>query len=277
MRMHSWLVGIFSYLIAATAMQADPTTDYLAARDQYIATFKNLPEKDQDGPQAKQSKAHIEQLLTRAVLPWSAPGFPPKGRVHLNCYDDDAMGFSVVNGMEYTTRTATVFVSNRALVMDWLRKNKKISSAQTQPVFPAAFSDESLWTDAMSCDAAATLHKMIKVSPPAGADNTTVALASFSNGEDYNVTPDTLVAAVVRGDRVFIARTSLTVALKPAPHCYRKLLKLENEWPSEQKNGPAIWTSAVKDYHTCFDQHLQHRPVYAKVVKQAEALVNILH
>lgn len=276
MRMHSWLIGIFAYLVASAAVQADPTTDYLAARDQHIATFKDLPDADQKKPQAKQSLAHVEQLLKAALAPWSAPGFPHEGHMHRSCFDDDALGFSVPNGLVYATRTATVFVSNRALVMDWLRKHNKVSPTQTQSVFPAVFSDESLWTFTVGCDSGAKLRKTIDVPRPAGASSVTAALAEFSTGGGLLSTPDTIVAAVVRGDRILMASTVLTVALPPDTDCQKELIRREKELAAGPSPNDARASAAVS-YQICFDKHLGHRPAYANVVKQAQALVNILH
>lgn len=276
MRMQSCFICIFSCLIAAMSAQADPTADYLAARDQYITAFKNLPDKDQNGPQAKQSRAHVEQLLTRAIQPWSAPGFPPHGAMNRFCFDDDALGFSVPNGLIYSTQTTTVFVTNRALLQDWLRKNNKVSATQAQIAFPAVFSDEELWTVTVGCDSGADLRKMIDIPRPAGADSVAAALVEFSTGGGLISTPDTVVAAVVRGDRIFMASTKLTEPLPADPDCKKTQARREKELLSGPSPQYARSDAAVS-YQVCFDKNLAHRPVYAKVQKQAQALANILH
>lgn len=267
---------LFPAAWAADPAPPSPTDTYITARDRYIAEFKNLPDRGSHDKRAVQALADVERLLRAAVSAWTAPGFPATGEISLNCMDDNAMGFSVLDGLVYRADDTSVVVTNRALLMNAVPGHNRGYGSKVPLSIPAAFGDENFWTFAVGCDAGASLHKMMVVKAPEGADSVTVALAGFHNGLDYDATPDQLVAAVVRGDRVFVARENLKVVLAPAPHCWKKLIYLE-EHSEVQKDDPRAWDRELGKYRTCFDRHLRKQPAYAAVQEQAQALVDLLH
>lgn len=273
---------IFSAAWAADPVPPSPTDTYILARDRYIAAFKNLPDRGRGDSRAAEALAGVDRLLRAAVPAWTASGFPATGEMNLNCMDDNDMGFSVPDGLAYRAGGTSVIVTNRALLLGWQARHNTEYRTHVPVAIPAAFRDETFWTFAASCDAGAYIHGTVPVRVGEGADSVTVALGGFHNGLDYDATPDELLAAVVRGDRVWIATETLKQPLAPFTGCVNAYKRGSDEYPfaptvqqSARLHDQAM-ADAVTNYQACFARELRKRPAYAAVQKQAQDLVDLL-
>lgn len=283
---------------AATASVPDSAGTYLAARDRYIAAFKDLPDKDQTSERAVRARDEVEGLLQMAVPGWYGPGISSFSHMNLSCMDDNEMGFSVLDGRVYGTGKASVIVTNRALLMRWLAHRRDQYKDNVPVAIPAAFRADDFWTFSVGCDAAAQLRGTVPVTVPAGTEIAVAALGLFAQDVASDRDADTLLVAVVRGDRVFVAQEKLAAMLVRPAICKQALdqtlaksaaaLKdyqesLKGKPPgiakdtSRFKDHIALEAKADRDYRSCFASHLREQPNYAAVQRQAQALVELLH
>lgn len=273
-------------------MPSSPTDTYILTRDRYIAAFK-----DRNDPRAVQALPEIGRLLKAAVPAWTAPGFPATGEINLNGLDDDAMGFSVLNGLVYRSGDTAVVVTNRELLLRWLADRRTRYKDKVPLAIPAAFRTADFWTFTVGVDAAAQLRGLVLVKAPAGTDIAMAELAVFAQYQATDRDADTLLVAAVRGDRVFIAKQKLTVTLVRPAICKKTLDQTAaksaaalKEYQDSLKGTPAgkvkntarfddhiaLEEKADREYRACFAQQLMGQPNYAAVQKQAQALVDLL-
>ncbi len=258
------------------------------ARDRYIAEYKgHLGFKGRifeggDDTRSVQAFAEVERLLRVAVPAWTAPGFPPTSEINLSVYDDPYDGgFRVLNGLVYQTGGTSVIVTNRALLANHLRRSHSGSEVPVS-MMEAAFRDGNFWSSALATDGAREIQYIVPVSVPAGADSATVALADFTQSVEFE-NPDRLLAAVVRGDRVWIAEERLNPPLAPFTACrtaYERGINVYPVAPTVQESArkhDEVVERAGRSYLACFARHLRQRPGYVGVLKQAQALVDLLH
>ena len=290
----------FAAAAAPPSPQSSPTDTYISARDRYIAEFKAHPPQGYDGKREALVFADLDRLIKLAVPAWTAPGFPATGKINLSALDDNEMGLSVLNGLVYSAGDTAVIVTNRALLMRWLadRHNTADGAAKIPVAIPAAFRTEDFWTFASFNDAAAQLYGLMLVKVPSGTDMATAELAVFAQDLAMDAGPNTLLAAVVRGDRVFVATQKITATLVKPPVCKKAMdlmlaksaaaLKdyqdsLKSKPAGKVKNIPhvddyiALEERADREYRACFAHHLMEQPNYAAIQREAQALVDLLH
>lgn len=269
------------FFVAEAAPPSTPIDTYFAARARYAAELC----KETDAAQAKAYPGiltDLERLLTGFVAPWHANGFPAKGQftVVSLCREDIETG--MLDGFAYKSGDTTVTVTSMALVKHWLVDHQNWWGQNDVPAsVAAAFRSDAFYTQAISTDTAAQLHGMVPVKAPLGADIAVAEIAIFAQYFVTNRGPDTLLAVVARGDRVFIARQKLAVALATEPDCRTELdlaVKdaLGTSAPKDAKRNLALREQADRDYRACFAQHVREQPNYAAVQKQAQALVDLL-
>ena len=292
---------LFSAAAAAPpALTSSPTDTYISTRDRYLADFKAHPTQGDADKREARALADLERLLRIAVPAWTAPGFPAAGKINLNALDDNEMGLSVLNGLVYSAGDTAVIVTNRALLMGWLaeRHNAAKGAAKFLVAIPAAFRSEDFWTFARFDDAAAQFYGMVLVKAPPGGDMAMAELALFAQDLAMDADPDALLVAVVRGDRVFVAKQTFAVKWAKPAICKRALdqtlaksAAALKDYQDSLKANPdakvkdatrfndhiALDDKADREYRGCFAQHLPEQPNYAALQKQAQALVDRLH
>lgn len=98
-----------------------------------------------------------------------------------------------------------------------------------------------------------------------------------------------IVAAAVRGERVFIAERTLAPTA-PVPACRAPMKKTlaasetaVNAYQASQLKDQASFdrhvaleNQADRDYRLCFARHVQEQPAFPQFEKQAQALVSLL-
>jgi hypothetical protein len=290
MRITPSLLCFFLIFSAAPAADpASPTDTYISARDRTIAAFKGAAEDDK---KAAAARSDVERLLRAAVPAWTSPGFPATGAINLSCLDDNDLGFSVLDGLVYSAGDTSVLVTSRTLLMRWLtRHNAEYKVGKIPVSVPGAFRSGNFWTFASCPDAAAQMSGMVLVKAPPGAEVAMVQLAVFAQDLAKDADPSMMLAVVVHGDRIFIARQKLTATLdKPAmcktalDQALAKSEKALKDYQAEKAKNPKVFDTHVqleeqadRDYRACFAQHLPSQKNYAALQKQSQALVDLLH
>ncbi len=279
------------FLIFSAAPAADPvspTDTYMMARDRYIAAFKDAADGDK---KAEAALGGVERLLRAAVPAWTSPGFPSPGEVNTSCLDDNDLGFSALDGLAYDAGDTSVIVTSRELLLRWLTRHNAESGNDKMPVsIPRVFRAGNFWTYSSCPDAAAQLTGMVLVKAPPGADVAIAQTAAFAQVPAKDDPPSALLAAVVRGDRVFIARQKLTVTFDKPEMCKKALDQTlaksemaQKEYQAAKEKDPKAVDKSVqlkeladRDYRACFAQHLPTQKNYAALQKQAQTLVDLL-
>jgi hypothetical protein len=282
------------FLIFSAAPAADPASPtavdtYISARDRYIAAFKDAADGDK---KAEAALGGVERLLRAAVPAWTSPGFPSTGEVNTSCLDDNDLGFSALDGLAYDAGDTSVIVTSRELLLRWLTRHNAEYGNDKMPVsIPRAFRAGNFWTYSSCPDAAAQLTGMVLVKAPPGADVAIAQTAAFAQVPAKDEPPSALLAAVVRGDRVFIARQKLTVTFDKPEMCKKALDQTlaksemaQKEYQAAKEKDPKAFDKSVqlkeladRDYRACFAQHLPAQKNYAALQKLAQTLVDLLH
>lgn len=136
-------------------------------------------------------------------------------------------------------------------------------------------------------DARALLHGEVPVAVQGGV----VLLTAYAQDNIGDAGPEFLVAAVNQGNRVLVARQKLLVRTTPNPVCQvalkqmlgRSEAALKAYQASKLKDQASFDTSmrydeqGNRDYRACFAAHLREQLHYKEIVRQAQALVDLLH
>ncbi len=275
---------------ACLAAPPSPTDAYLAARDRYIAEFGAQPPSGAADKREDAAFADLEHRLRAIIPPWHAPGFPTEARINLSGTDDNEMGLSVLNGLNYEHNGTQVVVTTPALLRRWIPDHNKWWGGEDIIPLPvqAALRSDPFWTYVMFDDSAAQLYGEVPVTIPDG--NGVVMLAAYAQIDVGDAGPGYMVAAVWRGEQVFVARQKLTVGTRALAVCDKPLrealaeseVDLKGYFASKETDA-ALFQRHVdleelgnRDYRACFAAHISEQPNYAAIRKQAQALVDLL-
>lgn len=270
---------IFSAAPAADPPPSSALDTYVSARDRAAASVCAIKDvKAQDQAQER-ALPELDQLLDAVVPAWSGPGFPPKGTYTVQALCKGDVEFGQLDGRHYRSGAASVTVTSMALLKRWLADYRRIEpKAALAPSVPAVFRSEAFYPLAIASEAAANLHGLVLVKAPAGADLAIAHLAAFAQDFVFDRGPGSLVAVVVRGDRVFIAEQTLASPTTPVPLCKKALdatlARAKAEKNTDKSN--LLEEKANREYRACFAQHLMEQKGYAAIQKQAQTLVELL-
>jgi hypothetical protein len=106
----------------------------------------------------------------------------------------------------------------------------------------------------------------LPVSEPKGAGVAVVFLGELC-AEDENYVPDSILAAVVIGERVYLISQSLLVRLPIVSECDRGWQKL---WDSGK------YDAAASAFNQCYARHVTSTPGYKAALRQAQRLIDSL-
>jgi hypothetical protein len=263
-----------------------PADAYLAARDRMVAEFSMPGASDKDQASAL---SYLERRLQSLVPPWQAPGFSAKAVINLASLTPDDAGYGQLDGLRYASVDASAVVTTPPLLKHWLAEHRAWwpGKESVPQVAEAAFHSEAFYTQAVSPDAAMSSYGEL----PVPGKNAVIQLAVFSQDLTFDTGPDTIVVAAVRGDRVFVAQQKLAIGTKPVAVCQAAMKQALAQSEAEMNaygasrlkdrasfdRHVALEEKADRDYRHCFARHLPEQPVYAAIVKQAQALAEQLH
>jgi hypothetical protein len=226
----------------------------------------------------------VAELGRQLPVPhWRGPGWQTKTVYTVTTLCEGYIDFGRLDGLIYHQGGTIVTVTSVPILKRWLIDHKNWWGSHDVPAsMPAAFRSDAFYTQALATDAAANIYGIAEVKAPVGAVIAFVQVAAFAQDFVMDGGPDTLLAVVVRGDRVFIAREKLAVATKPVPLCQKRMKRVlarakatPDVESRDLKDGPD--GVADRDYRACFAQHLREQKTYDALQKQAQALVDILH
>jgi hypothetical protein len=272
---------------AQAAGTASPADTYLAAREHMVADFS---ESGAAGKDPSSALSYLERLLRKAVPSWQAPGFSAKGVIALDTLNSGDEGRGRLDGMRYVSDAGdtTVVVTALPLLKYWLagHRNWWPGRENVPQSADAAFHSEAFYTQAISPDAAMSSYGEVPLAPGKGV----ALLAVFAQDLTFDTGPDTIVMAVLRGERVFIAQQKLNFGTTPVAVCQSAMKQALAQSDAEMNAYGAsrlkdrarfdrhvvLEDKADRDYRRCFASHLPEEPAFAAILKQAQRLAELL-
>ncbi len=220
------VLGLLALALApAGAFAASPEEAYLEARDRAVASFKPAAVgKDQEAAARRHDKAlaELERLLKPVVGPFSAPGFPLKGKINLVSLYPDDLGSDMLDGIAYgeSGTDGSVVVTTDGLLDKWLlsqprgRTENPLPTSAAEAVKSADFYSQALISDAVGVD-----YGDLPVAVPEGSKFAHAMLTAIGNGPLVPGTPDDIFVALEHNGRVFIVTEKLKARVPPIPAC----------------------------------------------------------
>jgi hypothetical protein len=263
---------LFLPLIAGGALAASPEAAYIAARDKAIAEVKALEDAkaSEDKIQAAEDKASADlaKQLKAIIGPVAIEGFaaPDQLNIALSHYQQ---GYGELDGVaSYGKEKQVLVVTTRSLAEKWLEASSKDEDkTRRQPTgIDAAARGEDFYNSSLYNDVHFSKYADLPVAKPAGADVVVAALGGLSQGFEAEL-PDTIVATIVKGGRLFVASVPLKTPIGKIRACAPL-------WAKAQHGGLAdADSSAAKSYRACFSQHVPKEGFFAGLTKEAQGLV----
>lgn len=242
----------------------DPTTDYLTARDRYIAEFNAHPSEDAAYKRAEAAAiSDLDSKIKQVIPPWH-PEIPFFGSgINLTTFQRD-MGFGTLDGLLHIENRTEIIITTPALARHWITDHNKWWSGSDdipQPI-EAAIRTGQFWTYAFDGDSGTFFFGGVPVKISSGTGVVFLAVPTQTGIPDDG--PNQLLAVVLRDDRVFIARQPLATSLPQQNICKQLLWK------------PGTDEQRANDFQVCFAPYLHEQPRYDAIRKQAQALVDQL-
>jgi len=261
-------------LAAGGALAASPEAVYLAARDKAIAEIKALEDSkaSESAIQAAEDKASadLKKRLRDILGPVAVKGFPPPDELNI-ALSHFQEGYGDLDGLaSYGKGIQALLVTTRPLVKAWLEASSKDEDKEKrQPTdIDAAARREDYYNGSLYSDAGFSKHADLPVTKPAGADLAVAALGEFTQGFGFEL-PDTIVATVVKRDRVLIASVGRKTPIGKIPAC-------EPIWARAQRNQADVEDPIERDYRACFSAHAPKERYFAGLTREAQSLVDRL-
>jgi hypothetical protein len=274
-----------------SAYAASPEDNYIAARDKYVAKLKTDGEVDEKtAKQEEAARAELEGKLRAILGRVSIEGVPSDGKLNLDTLIEGGIGFGLIDGLTHQAAddAPRLIVTTPALAKRWLTAHAKWWDDNNVPQdFNAALKSEPFYTQAMSSDAAVFRFADIPVTKPASASFVSAMLVA--RRQDIGLTtPDELIVAVVRADRVFIwsAPAQAKVAVNPACEAVwnEAVARGDKAYETYQKSDPKdeklfeeqtrLLQEGDDAFRRCFSDRAAREPFFAALVKQAQELVD---
>jgi len=278
-------------LSLCAAARAEDAAAYRAAKGKAIADVARADKagKPDDARSAKLLKDLEKRLQTLVGAPQIA-GFAKSGKISLDTLSSGDIGGDALDGLVFDGEDgkASLLATTKPLVDGWLKGFK--FDARSKQTFPrdlaAALRSANFYTFAISPDAAVSSYGEVEVAPSAGAALAVVQLTARSQ-DQAPAAPDELIAAVLVGDRLFIASEPVREAIPAIPACEKlAAATLEKSRAKEaafdasgRKNQKlfdeslALQEKSAEDNRQCFAQRLRDQDFYPKARFQGEALV----
>ena len=275
---------------AGGALAASPEVDYLEARDRAIAEVKALEN-------SKASQSTIDAAMDKALADLTkrlkdivgpVSGFPGPGGLNLDTLSENQVGYGNLDGVAYGDKGLDVVVTTRSLLTAWLEGKAKEEDKESRlPTdVEAAVRQENFYSGG---DAAFAKYADLPATKPAGAALAVAALGLFRQDNTASP-PDTIVATIVKGDRVFVASIPRTAPIGKIPACEaiwteasRKADQLQAEYVASGLKNKKLAEEGIqaqhqgdRDDHACFNARAPKQSFFAGLTKEAQSLVDRL-
>ena len=274
-----------------SAHAATPEDNYVAARDKYVAKLKTDGEVDEKtAKQEEAARADLEGRLRAILGRATVEGIPADGKLNLDTLIEGEMGFGLIDGLTHQAAddAPRLIVTTPTLAKRWLTAHAKWWDSNNVPQdFAAALKSEPFYTQAMSPDAAVFRFADIPVVKPANASFVNAMLVA--RRQDIGLTtPDELIVAVVRADRLLLwsAPAQAKVVVNPACEAIwnEAVARGDKAYETYQKSDPRdeklfeeqtrILQEGDDAFRRCFGERIAGEPFFAALVKQAQDLAD---
>jgi hypothetical protein len=279
-------------LLALPARAASLEDAYLAARDGYIQRFEKSPHDDATYEAHERALADLQAKLRQIIGPTHLGGFSPDSKISLDALDSGDEDFGVLDGLVYVRadEKTQVLVTTASLFDKWLKAHERFWPETPLPAdMAAALERDDFYTQAVTNGAAVVTYAEIPVARPTWATLAFAVLDARTQDTSPPV-PDEMIITVRRADRVFIITAKTAVAAGPIAACDKIQARLTAE---AQAAGDADQAADGKDaalhakaeqlarkadraYPDCFASEARKAAFFPALVKQAQALIEIL-
>jgi len=277
---------LLAFPLAAHAAASE--NGYIAARDKYVAKFKaSVEPDDKTARQEEAARADLESKLRALLGRVAIEGVAAEGKLNLDTLFGGELGFGLIDGLSYQSddNAPRLIVTTPVLARRWLAAHAKWWGKNDVPQdLNAALKSEPFYTQAMSPDAAVFRFADIPVTKPASASFVNAMLVA--RRQDIGLTtPDELIVAIVRGDRVFIwsAPVQAKVAINPAceavwneaaAHADRASEAFQKSEPKDDNPFDRILQEGDETFRRCFAERAAREPYFSVLARQAQELVD---
>jgi hypothetical protein len=264
--------------LPAAGSAASPTQDYLAARDAYVAQFKESDIDEATRAAHERALGDLETRLRNIVGPSRIEGFAAEGKINLESLASGEIGFGLLDGLVYATPddATRIVVTTRELLDKWLAGHAHWWNDQNDipKNLEPALKSESFFTQALSTDAHFYKFGDLPVTRPAGA---TFAFATLiGRGQDVGrLTPDEIVVALLRGSRAYVIVAPVAVEAETTPQCAQAWKKIEAK-AAKVTDSSELTERGYQAYLRCFAAQAPRRGYFPTLTKQAQALIDAL-
>jgi hypothetical protein len=277
------LFAVLIMVAAAAGADASPLQDYVAARDAYLATFKDsdIIGDERAGKAHEAARRDLETRLRGIIGASRIEGVSTEGKINLESLSPGFIGFGLLDGLVYRSadEKTRVLVTTDELLGQWLRANK----SDVPQTVAAALKSDSLYNGALYTDAAFFRYAELPVARPADAGLAFAML--FARGQDVGPrTPDEIIVSLLRGGRVFIVIAPAGAKVGGMPDCDKIWQKASRqaEEAAHAGTGAQVGTfdklreDGDRGFRRCFAARAPRESYFPALVKQAQGLINML-
>ncbi len=289
---HALIALIALVALPLGARAAPPEADYLAARDGYIKRFDHSPSDDATFKAHLAALMDLQAKLRPIIGPVRIKDLVDNGKINLDTLDSGDEGFGMLDGLVYMSHDekVRVLVTTASLFDTWLKAHEHFwPQSPLPPDMAATLKDDDFYTQAVNNDAAVVTYAEIPVARPAWA---TLAFAVLDARTQDAVppVPDEMIVTVRRADRVFIVSTKTTATAGPIAACDALHARLaaaaqaasdadrqaDGKDAALHAKSEALARKADRAYPECFAREAPHAAFFPALVRQAQALVDML-
>lgn len=269
------------------------TASYLTARDKAIAELNDAAPRVPDAELVRRDHASLQKLggmMEGIVGPIHLEGFPTKGEYNLETLLKE-MGFGMLDGMSVKSGDGQILavVTTESLLRVWLVQNndslRHPPNSGSVDVVDAFVSGEFYTSGMSDSDIAYNKYAELPVEPRTGIARAIL----FKPYQDYPApyAPTGVLVAVMRDNRVVLFRK--TLVSPDIPECsaaYARDSKKAGEQDAADRAaaaarrapGPSVDRDETVSnaFIQCYAQHLPRTASYPALVREAQALVDLV-
>ena len=289
---------LIALLLAAPAVSyaASAEQTYFSARDAAVRKIEQSEKrKESDDARMKMhdaALADLEKQLRTMIGPVEIKGFPADGKINLSTLFKSDQGYGALDALVYSSadEKTNITVTTDALLKAWIKAHRNWwPNLENVPQdVTKALQSEPFYTQALDSDAAFSRYAVLPVAKSAGGF--TFAMLG-SRAQDIGPrAPDLIVAAAVRGNRMFLVSTQANAKIEDMPACQpvwdESVRKAGEAFKTYETGGrkdenllkqqSQIESDGDAAYRVCFGERLKADARFKTLTEQAQALLDSL-
>lgn len=278
----SSLLAALLILIPGAGRAATLAEAYIAARDAYtkkLTADGNVAGAEERVREAERlAKTDLEKQLHAIIGPVDIKGFAGPGKINLDSLTPGDIGFGLLDGLVYAPPDDRmhVIVTTQSLLRLWLVGHKDWwRNLENVPQdIDKALQADTFFTQAINTDAAFGTYAVLPIAKPTDAQFAFAAL--IARAQDIGPrTPDEIVVTLRRGARVFVLTAPANTKVAKMPACEALWTAAVAESQKVQ-DGEPVMQKGDAAFHRCFAARAPKEKSFAPLVKQAQALADLL-